>query len=87
MRTETREPTTPDGVEVVGRMAPGYEEVLTPEALGFVADLVRNFGERRDELLARRREQQALFDAGELPDFLEETASPFHLNRSRERKS
>jgi len=50
-----------------------YEAVLTPEALAFVADLVRRFRPRRDELLARRREMQARFDAGERPRFLPET--------------
>jgi len=74
MSTASRALDTPNGVEVLGQLASGYEEVLTPEALGFVADLVRTFGGRRDELLERRREQQARFDAGERPDFLEETA-------------
>jgi len=48
-------------------------EILTPEALDFVAALHRRFDARRRELLARRAERQARFDAGELPDFLEET--------------
>jgi len=50
-------------------------EVLSPEALDFVADLHRSFNPRRLELLAARTERQARFDAGELPDFLPETAS------------
>jgi malate synthase len=65
---------TPSGVSGTGAMLPGYERVLTAEALGFVADLVRTFGVRVDELLARRRERQALLDAGQPMDFLEETA-------------
>jgi malate synthase len=47
--------------------------VLTDEALAFVADLCATFGGRVEELLARRREVQARFDAGVLPDFLPET--------------
>ncbi|MCA1588695.1 MAG: malate synthase A [Chloroflexi bacterium] len=50
-------------------------EVLTPDALAFVADLHRAFNPRRLELLAARAARQARFDAGELPDFLPETAS------------
>ncbi len=50
-------------------------EILTPEALRFVAGLQRAFNPRRKELLARRQERQARFDAGELPDFLPETES------------
>ena len=48
-------------------------EVLTPEALDFVAQLHRSFNPRRLRLLGERRERQARFDAGELPDFLPNT--------------
>jgi malate synthase len=54
-------------------MRPGYERVLTPEALAFVAALDARFGERRLELLERRKTVQAELDAGALPTFLEET--------------
>jgi malate synthase len=49
------------------------DEVLTPEAVGFVAQLHRSFNQRRLRLLGERRERQARFDAGELPDFLPNT--------------
>jgi malate synthase len=49
------------------------DEVLTPEALGFVAQLHRSFNQRRLRLLGERGERQARFDAGELPDFLPNT--------------
>ncbi|MEO8744747.1 MAG: malate synthase A [Candidatus Dormiibacterota bacterium] len=45
-------------------------EVLTPEALAFVARLQREFGDRRLELLRARDERQARLDAGESPQFL-----------------
>ena len=64
----------PDGVEIQAEMKLGFEEILTPEAVTFVANLVRSFRERRDLLLAKRVERQALLDAGELPDFLPQTA-------------
>lgn len=49
-------------------------EILTPEALEFLAMLSGLFSERRDALLTARQERQARFDAGENPDFLAETA-------------
>jgi malate synthase len=62
-----------DGVEVTGGREERFDEVLTPEALAFVADLQREFGPRRTELLARRRERRAqAAESGRL-DFLAET--------------
>ncbi len=50
------------------------DEILTPDALAFVADLHRRFGPRRDELLVARAERRtAIAEAGTL-DFLPETA-------------
>jgi malate synthase len=59
---------------VTGERVERIEEVLTPEALDFVAGLHRTFAARRDELLAARatRRQEAA-RAGRL-DFLPETA-------------
>jgi malate synthase len=48
-------------------------ELLTPEALAFVADLHERFDSRRRELLAARAVRQERLDAGELPGFLPET--------------
>jgi malate synthase len=50
-------------------------EVLTPDALAFLAELHRNFNARRLELLAARQTRQKRWDAGESPDFLAETAA------------
>jgi malate synthase len=49
------------------------EEILSAEALAFVAELHRRFDGTRRELLAARAERQTRIDAGELPDFLPET--------------
>ena len=60
-------------LELHGAMDAGFEEVLTPDALEFVAELQHEFGPRRLELLrarARRRERLA---AGEMLDFLPDT--------------
>jgi malate synthase len=62
------------GVSISGRIAPEFAQILTPEALAFVAMLHRRFEARRQELLARRAARQKEFDAGKLPDFLAETA-------------
>ncbi len=63
------------GLEISGPLAPGYAEILTPEACAFVAELETKFGGRRRELLARRAERQREIDAGRRPDFLPETAA------------
>ncbi len=63
----------PDGVQIVGPITPAVQEVLTAEALTFVADLHRRFNPTRQRLLARRAERQAALDAGEMPGFLPET--------------
>ena len=49
--------------------------VLTEEAREFVTLLQRELGPERDELLARRHERAERLRAGELPDFLPETAA------------
>jgi malate synthase len=62
-----------DSKEVLGRMSPEFKQILTPEALAFIAKLERQFGPRRKALLAARAARQKEFDAGKLPDFLPET--------------
>ena len=62
------------GVEVLGRITPQYADILTPQALAFLAELSRRFEPRRRELMAARVQRQAEFNAGTLPDFLPETA-------------
>ena len=67
--------STPAGVQITGAMSPGFDAILTPDALAFVARLHRAFEPRRQELLAKRQARQKAFDAGGLPDFLPETKS------------
>ncbi len=66
--------TATKGVEISGPVTPAVQEVLTDDALAFVAALHRKFNPRRVELLVKRVERQAAIDAGQLPDFLPETA-------------
>jgi malate synthase len=62
----------PKGVEITAPIK-GYDSILTPAALAFVAKLVRKHGPAREKLLAYRKERQAAIDAGKLPGFLPET--------------
>jgi malate synthase len=76
VRTGSRPRLSPVAVEGVDLRAPVEGrglEVLTPEALEFVAELHRRFNPTRERLLALRAERQARLDAGERPDFLAET--------------
>jgi malate synthase len=61
------------GVQVVGPAIERGDEVLTPEALAFVAELQRRSGVRRDELLRRRRARRDEIARGAALDFLPET--------------
>ena len=56
-----------------GELGAGYEKVLTPGAVAFIAELERKFGPARRRLLGRRAEIQRRLDAGWKPDFLPET--------------
>jgi malate synthase len=73
MPLDTATMTTP--VRVLGQIEGRAAEILTEDALDFLAELHSRFDARRRELLAARTARQARFDAGELPDFLEETKS------------
>ena len=64
-----------NGIEVHGEMAAGFDQILTGDALQFVAALSREFSGRVDGLLADRVTRQQAIDNGQLPDFLAETAS------------
>jgi malate synthase len=65
--------TTHAGLELRGAIDPGFEEVLTPDALEFVAHLQREFGEVREQLLEARAQRRARLRAGDLLDFLPDT--------------
>ncbi len=73
--TESNTAIYPAGVEINAPVSAEYAEILTPDALAFVAKLAREFEGTRQELLQHRAERQARLDAGELPDFLADTAT------------
>ncbi len=71
--TQTNFLAQSEGVLIEADANPAYDEILSPQALGFVAMLERRFRAERRQLLARRDGVQARLDAGENPDFLSET--------------
>ena len=65
--------TLPAGVQINAPILPGFDTILTHDALALVAHLHRAFEPRRRELLAARAARARRLDAGERPDFLAET--------------
>lgn len=61
-------------IEIQGPPIPSVDDVLTTEALAFLADLQATFGPRREALLQARRDRQAAIDAGDDLDFDPATA-------------
>lgn len=57
-----------------GKISEKYAEIVSPEALNFLAMLQRRFGAERLRLLELRETIQQQLDAGWLPDFPAETA-------------
>ena len=67
--------SVPAGVRVEAAVPSGQADVLSPEALAFVAELHRTFNHQRIALLEARKHRQARLDLGEDPDFLPDTAA------------
>src|SRR5579884_1484240 len=67
--TQVEQSTTKDP-----ELAEAESIILSAEAVKFITELQRRFGERRRDLLAKRAARQAAIDAGQLPAFLPETA-------------
>ena len=64
---------TPNGCEILGSWSSEYENILTTEALSFLATLHRTFNEQRTSLMNERQVRQKRISEGEMPDFLPET--------------
>jgi malate synthase len=71
--TNADDSQTNAGIHVAGKVTREFGEILTPDALAFVAKLQRAFNVRRLECLQRRAERQATLDRGGTLDFLPET--------------
>ncbi|MFG3224680.1 malate synthase A [Kitasatospora sp. NPDC048194] len=63
----------PSRIEILGAPEDRFDEILTPEALAFLARLHDRFTGRRTELLAERDRRRAELAAGGTLDFLPET--------------
>jgi malate synthase len=63
---------SPD-IVISGPIKPGFEAILTPDAVKFILDLERRFGVERKRLLEDRVDRQKQLDAGRKPIFLAET--------------
>ena len=63
----------PAGIEITGSTEGRFGEVLTPEAVEFLAALHREFNARRLELLAARKARYEQLASGGTLDFLTET--------------
>ena len=66
--------TDQEFIEITGPRVDDQDAIFLPEAVGFLTDLIRQFRGRVVDVLERRGREQAGYDAGELPDFLSETA-------------
>ena len=64
-----------DGLRVAAEPSrvSGAQDILTSDALELLAELHERFDGRRRSLLEKRMERQSRFDAGELPDFRDDT--------------
>jgi malate synthase len=60
-------------IQIAALMTESYREILSPEALRFVAELTQRFEPRRRELLQARKDRWLRLKAGELPSFLDST--------------
>jgi len=58
-----------DGVEIHGEVKPGYEKILSKDAMQFVAELHRKFEPTRQNLLTERTKKQKLIDDGDMLKF------------------
>ncbi|HEY5878915.1 MAG TPA: malate synthase A, partial [Nakamurella sp.] len=67
-------------VEVRGPAVPRSGDILTTDALAFVAELQRRFGQRRNELLARRTQRRAEAASTGRLDFLPDTEHVRHAD-------
>jgi malate synthase len=65
----------PEGILITGDVRPEWAQILTPEAMKFLARLAQKFEPERRARLAARVERMNELNAGKFPEFLEETAA------------
>src|SRR5579863_1091560 len=67
-------PSIDVNLEVTGPVLDAYRQILTTDALEFLAHAAKRFEGRRLQLLESRAVRQRELDSGKMPNFLEETA-------------
>ena len=72
-------------IQVLGKATAESSELLTPEALAFVAALAREFEPQRRALMQKRAERQAEINGGHLPDFLPDAQGVRHTTNHADR--
>ncbi|SDG86255.1 malate synthase A [Microbacterium pygmaeum] len=71
--TSTSTSPTTSGIEVVGALRTRYDEVLTPDAIAFLAELHHRFAARRHDRLADRMRRRFEIGNGHDPQFRDDT--------------
>lgn len=66
-------PPSGSAIRVAGPMRPRYDEILTPDALGFLTELHSRFGRRRHDRLADRLRRRFEIGNGHDPQFRDDT--------------
>ncbi len=66
--------TTEPAIEILGAVRDRYDEILTPEAIAFLAELHHRFSGRRHDRLADRMRQRFEIGIGRDPRFRDDTA-------------
>ncbi len=63
------------GLTITAALNPDYDTILTEQACALLVELSREFRPRLSALLQARQDKQRLYDNGQLPDFLPQTAN------------
>ena len=66
--------TGASAIQIQAELLPRFDEILTADALDFIAELTRRFGPRRLELLQARADRYAAGDPGHHLAFRDDTA-------------
>jgi len=74
-RAEAKTVLEPRRIRVEGALLPGFEEILTPDALAFVGALAEQFSPQLNVLLENRASTHEKIRKGALPRLLDETRS------------
>ncbi len=72
-KNKSAQPNNEGMLEVTGTLSPEHQAIFPKEAQTFLSLLCEKFAPQVDELLIAREVKQAAIDAGQMPDFLEDT--------------